>query len=110
MRQPPASRVYAGVTCGGYARGMSISIETPDVDRERDVLVTSFDLTMKYAKGRRARAERDTPWRVFLAGELIEHFDDREQAIKLARKVSTKARRPAWISTDGLTFEALDHA
>jgi hypothetical protein len=83
-------------------------VESPDVDRERDVVVAPFDLTMKYARGRKRYLERDVLWYVFLGEELIEHFDDRAAAIGLARKVSAKTRRPAWISTDGLTFEAID--
>lgn len=78
------------------------------VDRERDVLVTSFDVRIKLATGRRLRAERGAPWNVFLGPELIERFDDRDDAIQLARMVSSKSRRPAWISTDGMTFEAID--
>lgn len=86
----------------------SHSIEMPDVDRERDVVVAPFDLSMKYARGRKRFLERDVLWYVFLGEELIEYFDDREAAIGLARKVSAKTRQPAWLSTDGLTFEAID--
>ena len=78
------------------------------VDRDRDVLVASFDVTMKFAHGRKRRVERGDLWNVFLGPELIDHFEDRDDAIELARKVSAKSGRPAWISTDGVTFDTID--
>ena len=77
------------------------------VDRDRDVFVTSFDLTITFAHGRKARTSWDAPWNVFLGRELIDHFEDLDDAVGLARKVSTKSGRPAWLSSDGLTFEAV---
>lgn len=78
------------------------------VDRERDVLVASFDLTIKVAHGRKPRSARGGLSNVFLGVELIDHFENRDDAIALARRVSAKSRRPAWISVDGVTFDKLD--
>jgi hypothetical protein len=75
-------------------------------DRERDVFVTSFDMKITFAHGRRPRV-RDDVWNVFLGRELIEHFDDVKDAVHLARKVSTRTGRPAWLSPDGVTFEPI---
>lgn len=78
------------------------------VDRDRDVFVASFDVAIKFTYGRKLRALRSDLWNVFLGVELIDHFDDRQDAVALARKVSTKSGRPAWISTDGITFEKIE--
>jgi hypothetical protein len=75
-------------------------------DRERDVFVTSFDMKITFAHGRRPRV-RDDVWNVFLGTELIEHFEDVNDAVYLARKVSTRTGRPAWLSPDGVTFETI---
>lgn len=77
------------------------------IDRERDVFVTSFDMKIAFAHGRRPRVIRDDVWNVFLGTELIEHFEDVEHALRLARKVSARANRPAWLSRDGATFESI---
>ena len=50
---------------------------------------------------------RDEVWNVFLGTELIEHFEDVNAAVHLARKVSTRTGRPAWLSRDGVTFETI---
>jgi len=78
----------------------------PSADRERDVFVTSFDMKITFAHGRRPRV-RDDVWNVFLGRELIEHFEDVKDAVHLARKVSTRTGRPAWLSPDGVTFETI---
>ena len=75
-------------------------------DRERDVFVTSFNMKITFAHGRRPRV-RDDLWNVFLGTELIEHFASCDDAVHLARKVSTRTGRPAWLSRDGATFEAI---
>ena len=75
------------------------------VDRERDVFVTSLGAMIKIAHGRRMRSERGAPWNVFDGSELIEHYDAFEDAVDLARKVAAKSGRPAWMSSDGVTFE-----
>jgi len=79
---------------------------TPSADRERDVFVTSFNMKITFVHGRRPRV-RDDVWNVFLGTELIEHFDDVKNAVHLARKVSTRTGRPAWLSPDGVTFERI---
>ena len=79
-----------------------------EVDRARDVFVASVDLKIKFAYGRKTRAMRSDVWNVFLGVELIDHFDDREDAVELARKVSIKSGRPAWVTTDGVTFDMLE--
>ena len=76
-------------------------------DRDHDVFVTSFDMKITFAHGRRPRASRDDLWNVFLGAELIEHFEDVDEAVHLARKVSTKTGRRAWLSRDGVTFETI---
>jgi hypothetical protein len=67
--------------------------------------VTPFDLTVRYAHGKRGRVSLDGQWNVFLGSELIDHFEDRDDAIELARKVAARSRRPIWSSSDGVTFE-----
>ena len=78
-----------------------------EVDRDLDVFVTSLAAMIKIAQCRRARSERGAPWNVFVGAELIEHYDDSEDAIDLARKVAAKCGRAAWISSDGVTFESI---
>jgi hypothetical protein len=78
-------------------------------DRERDVFVTSFDMNLKFANGRKPRAHPGALWNVFLGSELIDHFEEIGGAIDLARRVSTKSGRPVWRSSDGVTFEPLSY-
>ena len=80
---------------------------SPVADRDRDVFVTSFEATFKFVHGRRTRSARGALWSVFLGSELIEHYEDPEDAIELARKISAKSDRPAWISRDAVTFEII---
>ena len=82
----------------------------PTLDRDRDVFVTSFDVRISYVHGRRSRSFRGEFWHVFVGRELIEQFEDLEEAIDLARKVATRTGRPAWLSADDLTFEAVPRA
>jgi len=80
----------------------------PFIDRDRDVLVVSFNIKMQFAHRRKPRVERGGLWNVFLGPELIDHFENLDNAIALARKLVTKSGRQAWISTDGVTFETID--
>jgi hypothetical protein len=83
------------------------STDNSVVDRDRDVLVASFDVRVKIAHGRKRRIERGELWHVFLGSELIDHFEDRDDAIELARRVAVRSGRPAWISLDGIAFDSL---
>ena len=77
------------------------------VDRDRDVFVTSFDVRINYVHGQRSRAIRGDLWNVFLGRELIDHFEDFDDAVELARKVAMRSGRPAWRSADGVKFDPL---
>lgn len=80
---------------------------TAAADPDRDVLVTPFDVRLKFVKGRRTRSIRGAAWNVFLGRELIEHFEDIDDAIELARKVAMRSGRPSWMTADGNSFETI---
>ena len=70
--------------------------------------MTSFDMKITFAHGHRPRVTEDHLRNVFLGAELIEHFGDIEDAVRLARKVSTRTGRAVWLSRDGVAFQPID--
>lgn len=78
------------------------------VDPERDVFVAPFDVRLNYVHGRRRRLIQGAFWNVFLGRELIEQFEDVDDALELARKVAMRSGRPTWMSADGTTFETIE--
>ena len=105
-QRSPAIRVTSSLPPHISVRRVTEPAGAP-VDPERDVFVAAFDVRLNYVHGRRSRSIRGAFWNVFLGRELIEHFEDLDAAIELARKVAMKTGRPTWMSADGTTFEAI---